>query len=494
VKIGIYPLSSEGLSVEQWLASLDAAAEQAVAEGAVALMVPECSFPCVSRGTEGLQPVQHIAQGQRLHLVAGFPERVGDRLYSSVAVVTPRGRYKKVVRSSLAGAAEFSPGSGPATIEVEGTRMGLAVGSDWQSTALLRGALTDPSLVVLLVAAHHDQPDILTWARRFAESDGLFVVVCNAGAAGSIVVAPDGRVLCEIEPRGPLQVVDLCMHLDDPLAGLPADVRWDDLPETTKADVRRALVWLLGTSDEVERQLNLRRAHVTSRLVRRQIRALWEGTNYARLWSRLSIEDKTKITATLVNELKQIARMIDTTGYVLAAPLQWVKRKPVTDVADAAHAVLRKAVWKERRRVLELDEAAIPDLISGFGERLVEFLVDPSAVGRFTQPYLQSMARSSLQDEVRRARRDHAHQGTAGADDRVIERLAGTVSAVDMQVVAAELGHDLVTALDPEDLALVLSGWTAEEIATARGISCTEAQRRCDLVRDALRTRAHEGR
>jgi hypothetical protein len=62
---------------------------------------------------------------------------------------------------------------------------------------------------------------------------------------------------------------------------------------------------------------------------------------------------------------KQIATQM-APGGILDAAFKWVGRTPVTDVFDAAHAVLRDAVEGERRGALWLGDAQMPDLIADF--------------------------------------------------------------------------------------------------------------------------------
>jgi predicted amidohydrolase len=217
LKISILHLP-DGCTQEEWLRRFDAAADMAAREGVRLVVLPERSFPSVLPGTRSLEPLRRISKERQLHVLVGFAERVRKRRYESVALLTSRGRCKGVVRQRLLVPPGFSRGGGPNVLEVGNTRVAVVVGSDWQSTVLLRGALVDPLLRVVLVVAQHDAPEILEWARTFAASDSVFVVVCNGGASGSIAVAPGGAVLCQLAPDDERAVVDLGMPQIDPIS------------------------------------------------------------------------------------------------------------------------------------------------------------------------------------------------------------------------------------------------------------------------------------
>ena len=156
-----------------------------------------------------------LCAGRRLHLVAGFAEKAGDRLFNSALLIGPEGlrhTYRKIHLFNTEKDC-FDPGDTPlAVVAVNGVNLGLMVCFDWvfpevARTLALLGAdiLCHPSNLVLTLC----QKAMIT---RSIEN-GIFTVTANRTGTErrphgtlkftgrSQITAPSGKILGRASSR-----------------------------------------------------------------------------------------------------------------------------------------------------------------------------------------------------------------------------------------------------------------------------------------------------
>lgn len=109
-QIGATPMAEADAA----LARIDAMIARAATAGAELLVLPECAYPAYAIGSpaeyrrgnhmphsEFLKHLSGVARRHRIHVVCGFVEDTGDRLFNSAAVIAADGRLCGIARKSL---------------------------------------------------------------------------------------------------------------------------------------------------------------------------------------------------------------------------------------------------------------------------------------------------------------------------------------------------------------------------------------------------------
>jgi predicted amidohydrolase len=161
-----------------------------------------------------------------IHLVAGFAERAGEKLYNSSLLLGPDGIisvYRKI-HLFMNEPEYFDPGNAaPEVIDVSGVRVGMMICFDWAYPEVMRvlalkGAdlVCHPSDLVLpycqqamLVRCMENSVYSIT-ANRYGTEDRGDISVTFSG--GSIIVGPRGEEL----HRGPKDLDELHVETIDP--------------------------------------------------------------------------------------------------------------------------------------------------------------------------------------------------------------------------------------------------------------------------------------
>lgn len=155
-RVAVAQLACTALDVETNVARCERAVAEASAAGASLVVLPELASSGYVLDRTLLDPVaetvdhpgnalaawSHMAARHRVAVVAGFPERAGDRLYNSAVIFGPdgsrRGLYRKL--HLFAGETDvFEPGDlGLPVFEVEGRQIGLLICYDLRFPEALR--------------------------------------------------------------------------------------------------------------------------------------------------------------------------------------------------------------------------------------------------------------------------------------------------------------------------------------------------------------------
>lgn len=196
------------------------------AAGARVVIFPELSLtgyeldaPAIAAGDPRLQPLVEACAESATLALAGAPVP-GEAARSHIAMLAVDGGGARVAyRKLFLGGAEprrFSPGTGPAVLEVDGWRLGLAICRD---TGIPRHAADTAALgidayVAGVLESADDAPVIDERARRIATAQGVWVAIASfAGSTGggysraagcSGIWAPGGVVMARAgaEPGG----------------------------------------------------------------------------------------------------------------------------------------------------------------------------------------------------------------------------------------------------------------------------------------------------
>jgi predicted amidohydrolase len=207
-------------TVEDGLAALDDAAREAAARGARLLVTPELSLTGYAIGHRvaalaepadgpSARAAARIAAAHGIALVYGYPERDGDAVYNSAALVgsdgAPLAGYRKTHLYGEFEKGQFTPG-GQLLVqaELEGVLVGLLICYDVEFPETVRAhALAGTELLVVptaLMLPHDVIPRTVLPARAWENQ--LYVAYANRvgregefGFAGlSCLAAPDGTV------------------------------------------------------------------------------------------------------------------------------------------------------------------------------------------------------------------------------------------------------------------------------------------------------------
>lgn len=203
-------------------AKIERAARAAVEMGASLLVTPELSLSGYALGkrfSEIAEPVdgaavsrlRALSQELGLAIVAGFPERDGERVYNSAVLVKPDGSQHVYRKCHLYGPAEkavFAVSDAvPAVMTVGNLRVGLLICYDVEFPEMVRGlALAGAKLIIVPTAlpagpASRHVSNLVVPAR--AMENQLFIVYADMcgqenglGYEGrSVIAAPDGEYL-----------------------------------------------------------------------------------------------------------------------------------------------------------------------------------------------------------------------------------------------------------------------------------------------------------
>jgi predicted amidohydrolase len=212
------------------LATIEAAAREAAAGGAGALLVPELAVTGYGAGamiaaTAGGADGAHagalgaIAVAHGLTVVAGLAERAGDALYNTALVSGPGGSRARYRKRHLYGAYEralFTPGEeAPWPFDLGGVRAGLLVCYDIEFPECARALAVAGAALILaptaLPASGHAEFIAQKMIPVRAFENQVFVAYANhagaddrfAYAGQSVIAAPDGAELARADARAP---------------------------------------------------------------------------------------------------------------------------------------------------------------------------------------------------------------------------------------------------------------------------------------------------
>lgn len=230
MKIALLQMRAQAGDVEANLATLERGAAEAAAGGAELLVAPELATTGYGAGdalrdlaepVEGTQVrrLADIAGRHGLAVVAGFPERAGETVYNSLAMVR-KGAAPSVYRKTHLYAdyerALFTPGAlGCDLVAFQGLKLGFLICYDVEFPENLRRLAAAGAEAVLVPTALPDGPHARFIATRVvpvrAFENQVFVAYANhAGedarfryAGLSRVAAPDGRCLAASEDNRP---------------------------------------------------------------------------------------------------------------------------------------------------------------------------------------------------------------------------------------------------------------------------------------------------
>jgi len=181
-------------------------------------------------GGKTISTLAEIARSRGMTVVAGFPERWGEKVYNSAAVVTPGGPaacYRKVHLYNEE-KLYFDPGDAPfPVVDIGETRVGVMICFDWifpesARTLALRGAqiICHPANIVMPYC-----PDAMTTR---ALENRVFAITCDrvgedvrgeerlAFVGQSQIVSPAGKII----HRGPEKGEELFIIEIDPTRAL----------------------------------------------------------------------------------------------------------------------------------------------------------------------------------------------------------------------------------------------------------------------------------
>lgn len=205
-------------TVQAGLAALDDAARRAAAAGARLLVTPELSLTGYALGDrvaelaepadgDSARAVSRIAAAHGVAVVYGYPERDGQAVHNSVALVGPDGTvlagYRKTHLYGGYETAHFAPGGRLVVqADLDGVRIGLLVCYDVEFPETVRAhALAGTELLVVptaLMRPYEIVPETVVPARAWENQ--LYIAYTNRlGREGefdfaglSVLAAPDG--------------------------------------------------------------------------------------------------------------------------------------------------------------------------------------------------------------------------------------------------------------------------------------------------------------
>jgi predicted amidohydrolase len=168
MRLSAFQMEARPGDVAANVAMIAAAAEKARRQNADILVAPELATTGYGAGdairdlaepADGPQvaAIARIATENRIAVVAGFPERAGDRIYNSAALAAPDGRRAVYRKCHLYGAYEralFVPGNAaPALFKLGGLNLGMLICYDVEfPEAVRRLALAGADAVLVPTA------------------------------------------------------------------------------------------------------------------------------------------------------------------------------------------------------------------------------------------------------------------------------------------------------------------------------------------------------
>jgi predicted amidohydrolase len=142
MKIALRQSAGAPCDVPANLALVRSASKEAAAAGARLIVFPECFLTGYSIGERvrdlaepadgpSLATLAEIAAAAKIAIVCGYPERAGDTLFNSAAVIGRDGsrlaNYRKVHLYGDYENAYFRPGEGLVTTQVDGIKLGVLI-------------------------------------------------------------------------------------------------------------------------------------------------------------------------------------------------------------------------------------------------------------------------------------------------------------------------------------------------------------------------------
>ena len=210
------------------------AALQAQERGAELLVAPELGVigygaeEAIRRWTEPLESeamdmLSGAAEFAEIAIVAGFPERVGDAVYNSAALVTPDGARRVYRKCQLYGDYErelFAPGEGPPPLfELGGLKVGTLICYDVEFPETVRRLAAEGADLILVPTALPESEHAAFIAEKLVpvrafENQVAIVYANHAGMDGrfeyagrSCIVMPDGGDAARAPARGPALII-----------------------------------------------------------------------------------------------------------------------------------------------------------------------------------------------------------------------------------------------------------------------------------------------
>ncbi|PZU23208.1 MAG: nitrilase [Shinella sp.] len=240
MRVALYQMQATPGAVADNLARIEQAAFAASIMGAALLVTPELSVTGYALGAETasfaepadgpiLARLKAMAAARNIAIVAGFPERSGDAIYNSAALVRPDGTVEVYRKCHLYGALERdafrASDTPPAVFQIGGLKAAMVICYDVEFPEFVRSAaLAGAELLIVPTAlaaseANRMIPDRIVPAR--ALENQTFVIYADlCGSDGvldyeghSVICSPDGAHLARAGRGEALITADLDRNL-----------------------------------------------------------------------------------------------------------------------------------------------------------------------------------------------------------------------------------------------------------------------------------------
>ncbi|MBB4102160.1 carbon-nitrogen hydrolase family protein [Allorhizobium borbori] len=240
MRVALYQMQATPGAVADNLARIEQAVFAASIMGAALLVTPEMSVTGYALGAETasfaepadgpiLARLEAMAAARNIAVVAGFPERLGDAIYNSAALVRPDGTIEVYRKCHLYGALEReafrASDTPPAVFQIGGLKAAMVICYDVEFPEFVRSAaLAGAELLIVPTAlaaseANRMIPDRIVPAR--ALENQMFVIYADlCGSDGvldyeghSVICSPDGAHLARAGRGEALITVDLDRNL-----------------------------------------------------------------------------------------------------------------------------------------------------------------------------------------------------------------------------------------------------------------------------------------
>jgi len=220
MRLAAFQMQARAGDVSANLAMIAGAAAEARAAGVEIVVAPELATTGYGAGetirdlaepADGaqVQTLADIAAGEKIAIVAGFPERADRAIYNSALFADPTGRRRLIYRKcQLYGDYEralFAPGDRPPGVfEFGGLKIGILICYDVEFPEMVRRLAIAGADVVLVPTAQPDVPDAPFIAGKIvpvrAFENGIAIVYADhagrdsrfAYAGRSCIALPDG--------------------------------------------------------------------------------------------------------------------------------------------------------------------------------------------------------------------------------------------------------------------------------------------------------------
>jgi len=155
------------------------------------------------------QSIQEIAKENRIHIICGISERVGEKIFNSTAVFDPNGellgKYRKAHLAAYPPLDEdscISPGNALEIIEIGDMKWGLMICYDLRFPELSRSLVLKGAEVLVLCSAW-PFPRVIHWkmltCARAIENQAYFIAANRVGTDGIVTFCGSS---CIIDPYG----------------------------------------------------------------------------------------------------------------------------------------------------------------------------------------------------------------------------------------------------------------------------------------------------